>query len=70
MLTSIIKSAFVQHGKKLVVNPNIYAAVTAQPARGITKSTENEMNVDYMTFREQVSPMVKDKKYNIKKAQR
>lgn len=70
MLTSIIKSAFVQHGKKLAVHPGVYAAVCGQPARGITKSTENEMNVDYMTFREQVSPMPKDKKYNIRKSQR
>uniref|UniRef100_A0A336K2X4 Farnesyl pyrophosphate synthase n=1 Tax=Culicoides sonorensis TaxID=179676 RepID=A0A336K2X4_CULSO len=70
MLSSMFRSAFVQHGKKLAVHPNVYATAAVQQKRGISKSTENEMNVDYMTFREQVSPMVKDKKYHIKKAQR
>lgn len=46
------------------------AAQQQQPARCISKSTENEMNVDYLTFREQVSPLMKDKKYNMKRASR
>lgn len=76
MFTSIIKQAFHQNGTKKLVHrqtQNLFAFMQKtqqQAVRSISKSTENEMNVDYMTFREQVSPLVKDKKYNIKKSQR
>lgn len=71
MFTNIVKNVFLQNGKKLVPRQALFACKDQQQqSRGITKSTENEMNVDYMTFKEQVSPLVKDKKYNIKKAQR
>lgn len=69
MIRTVLQRAFAQQGKLLSGHPGV-SATFAGSVRHITKSTENEMNVDYMTFREQVSPMVKDKKYNMKKAQR
>lgn len=84
MLTTVVKNLNLQNmgtlSKLVRVNGKFSltrAAVAAvassgniQSVRCISKSTENEMNVDYLTFREQVSPLMKDKKYNLKRAHR
>ncbi|XP_063698566.1 farnesyl pyrophosphate synthase [Culicoides brevitarsis] len=68
MLRQVFQRALAQPGRVLTANSSVFGV---NQQRGITKSPEkNEMAVDYLTFREQVSPMVKDKKYNMKKAQR
>jgi len=69
MLTSIVKNSAVQNAVKKLVR-NQANLIGMQQARCISKSRENEVKVDYLTFREQQSPMVKDKKYSLRKAQR
>lgn len=73
MLSSIVRNSSVQNAvKKLVRNhqQNLLGMQQIGAIRCISKSKEHEMNVDYLTFNEQQSPLIKDKKYTYKKAQR
>lgn len=72
MFSSIVRSSSVQNAvKKLVRNhQNLIGMQQIGASRCISKSKEHEMNVDYLTFNEQQSPLIKDKKYTYHKSQR
>lgn len=79
MLTAVVKNVqnmgtlaklVRSQQQRIVAGLSVPTMHQHQAMRCISKSPENEANVDYLTFREQVSPLMKNKKYNMKRAYR